>query len=184
MKATIAGRCVLALGVLAISPGAVRASHPHAHRLVLDVALDTRTFTFDRGVKPFEAIPPDILRGDTFIVNGKIYPGGTIPAGQGVFGPDEPGAIGDWLCRGVFLVGFTEIAAGAPIHVDTTQLFLLAQNSSLVTEGLEGVVTTRRAVTGGTGRFRGVVGQVRQELLGTNVTGLFNIRLTFTFKDR
>jgi len=182
MRTATFGRCALALAVLAMSPGAVRASKPH--RLVLDVALDTRTFTFDRGVKPFESNPPDILRGDTFVVNGKVYPGGTIPAGESVFSPDEPGAIGDWLCRGVFLVGFTEIAAGAPIHVDTTQLFLLARDSSLVTEGQEGVVTTRRAVTGGTGRYKGVAGQARQEMLGTNTTGLFNLRITFEFSDK
>jgi hypothetical protein len=171
----------LALALAATSPAAVRASHDRT--LILDVALDARTFTFDRGVKPFESNPPDILRGDTFIVNGRVYRGGTIPSGQGVFSPDTPGAIGDWLCRGVFLVGFPEIADGAPIHVDTTQLYLLREGN-LVTEGLEGTVTTRRAVTGGTGRFAGAVGQVKQEVLGSNTTGLFNLRLTFTFRDR
>ena len=171
----------LALALLATAPPAVRASHDRT--LVVDVALDTRTFTYDRGVKPFESNPPDILRGDTFIVNGKVYRGGTIPRGEGVFSPDEPGAIGDWLCRGVFLVSVDEIMAGAPIHVDTTQLFQL-RDGTLVTEGVEGTVTVRRAVTGGTGRFSGATGQVKQEVLGSNTTGLFNLRLTFTLEDK
>lgn len=83
----------------------------------------------------------------------------------------------------MFLVGVDEIMAGAPIHVDTTQLYLL-RDGTLVTEGLAGTITVRRAVTGGTGRFAGAVGQVKQEVLGSNSTGLFNIRLTFTFRDR
>lgn len=66
---------------------------------VLDVAIDGRTFRGSDGLNPFDPGPSNIMRGNTFIVSGKVYPGGTIPEGQGVFGPDEPGSIGNWTCR-------------------------------------------------------------------------------------
>jgi hypothetical protein len=150
--------------------------------LTFDVAIDTRTFRTVNGVNPFASNPPNISRGDTFIVDGKIYPGGTIPSGQGVFSPDMPGSIGTWVCRGVFLVSFAEIAAGAQVLVNTTQLFLLDDGSRLVSEGLEGPIPTMRAVTGGTGDLSGAAGDVLQETLGTNPTGLFNLHFTFGLK--
>lgn len=39
-----------------------------------------------------------------------------------------------------------------------------------------------RVVTGGTGRYRGVIGEVEEEMLGFNATGFENVR--FTFKIR
>jgi len=124
-------------------------------------------------------------RGDTFIVAGKIYPGGTIPAGEGVFSPDNPGSIGKWICRGVWMIGSDELAAGASPAFDTSQIFLLPDDSKqLFSEGLEGPQPTLRAVTGGTGSMIGAAGQVRQETLGTNVTGLFNFRFTFRLNNQ
>ena len=142
----------------------------------IDVACDARTYR-QNNVDPAAA---GSHRGDTFIVSGKIYPGGTIPAGQGVFSPDNSGSIGDWNCRGVWLVSSQELANGAAPAFDTSQIYLLPDGTKqLFSEGLEGAVPTLRAVTGGTGSMAGVTGQVRQELLGTNVTGLFNFRFTF-----
>ena len=56
-------------------------------------------------MNPFDSNPPDIHRGDAFIVNGKIYRGGTIPSGTGRLQPGragQPSATG--YCRGIFLV--------------------------------------------------------------------------------
>jgi hypothetical protein len=39
-----------------------------------------------------------------------------------------------------------------------------------------------RVLTGGGGAFSGASGDVREELLGTNLTGLFNQRFTFKIK--
>lgn len=142
----------------------------------IDVACDARTYR-QNNVDPAAS---GSHRGDTFIVSGKIYPGGTIPAGQGVFSPDNPGSIGDWTCRGVWLVSSTELAGGAAPAFDTSQIYLLPnETKQLFSEGLEGPAPTLRAVTGGTGSMSQATGQVRQELLGTNVTGLFNFRFTF-----
>jgi len=142
----------------------------------IDVACDARTYR-QNNVDPAAS---GSHRGDTFIVSGKIYPGGTIPTGQGVFSPDNPGSIGDWTCRGVWLVSSGELAGGAAPAFDTSQIYLLPDESKqLFSEGLEGPAPTLRAVVGGTGSTSEASGQVRQELLGTNVTGLFNFRFTF-----
>jgi hypothetical protein len=37
-------------------------------------------------------------------------------------------------------------------------------------------------VTGGTGLFRGYVGEMRQRMLGVNASGGVNLRVTFTLK--
>src|SRR2546428_784121 len=76
-------------------------------------------------------------RGDTFIVQGKIYPGGTIPKGNGVFSPDNSGSIGTWICRGTWMVNSSELAVGASPAFDTTQIYLLPDESKqLFSEGL------------------------------------------------
>ena len=52
-----------------------------------------------------------------------------------------------------------------------------------MTEGLEGTVPTKRGVVAGTKNWKGAVGQVRQEMLGTNTTGLFNLRHDLRHQD-
>ncbi len=142
----------------------------------IDVACDARTYR-QNNVDPAAG---GSNRGDTFIVQGKIYPGGTIPKGNGVFSPDNAGSIGTWICRGTWLVNSSDLAAGVSPAFDTSQIYLLPDESKqLFSEGLEGPLPTLRAVTGGTGSAVGLRGEVRQELLGTNSTGLFNIRFTF-----
>jgi hypothetical protein len=155
--------------------------------LVLDVAIDARTMSFANNDPSDPANP---RRGSTFVVYGKVFPGGTIPSGVTPFDPNQPGSIGSWICRGVFLADIADIFSGtASLTVDTTQVFLLTTDSNTVmTEGLEGNVgvTTHRAVTGGTGRYRGVTGSVRQQNIGVNRNGasdgLFDLRFTFTIE--
>jgi hypothetical protein len=153
--------------------------------VTFDVAFDGRTYRGIHGVDPFATNPPDISRGDTFILDGKIFPAGTIPAGDSDFGPDTPGGIGKFYCRGTFLYNFEEIAAGAAPIVNSTQHLELTGGSGLVTEGLEGNVPTAvRAVIGGFGDFAGASGQLRMEVLGANPTHENNWRFTFTLKKK
>ena len=101
----------------------------------IDVACDARTYT-QNNVNPSAS---GSHRGDTFIVAGTIYPGGTIPRGEGVFSPDNPGSIGKWICRGVWMVSSDQLAAGASPAFDTSQIYLLPDDSKqLFSEGLEG----------------------------------------------
>lgn len=158
--------------------------HPgHSHARVFDVSYDgatARTLYGQQGT---------ISRGDAFILTGKIYRGGTIPA-DGVFSPFTPGSIGTWTCRGVYNFDLADLLLGKEPAVFTTQTFQFDDGTMIITEGPEGLATHIRAVTGGTGRASGATGQVRQEFLGTNETvdvdgmpGL-NFRFTFDLKNR
>ncbi len=157
------------------------AGENEGNSFVIDVACDARTYV-QNNVDPSAG---GSHRGDTFIVAGRIFPGGTIPEGENVFSPDNAGSIGKWICRGVWMVSSDQLAGGASPAFDTTQIYLLPDNSrQLFSEGLEGPQPVFRTVTGGAGSLSGARGQVKQELLGTNVTGLFNLRFTFQLKAR
>jgi hypothetical protein len=68
----------------------------------------------------------------------------------------------------------------AAFWVDTAQLYFLPDDArSIATDGLEGAGVIVRTVTGGTGAFRGYLGEQRQELLGFNASGGVNLRVTF-----
>jgi hypothetical protein len=188
-KLFLAGVAVVSLAFA--RPVTLGASSPNDDRLetfVVDVAIDAHTLGLNSD--PTAAGIP--RRGTTFIVNGKVYPGGTIPSGVTGFDPDSaPGSIGTWVCRGVFLADFADIfvTGSAALAFDTTQIFLLDSDSNAIfTEGMEGNVgvTTHRTVTGGTGRYRMVVGTLKQETIGVNRNagsdGLFDLRFTFTVK--
>ncbi len=147
-------------------------------RLVLDCAClgDTwRMTTFPDG--PDEGD----LRGSTFYVEGILYPEGHIGDGDG-FVPDRNGAVGLWTCRGNFLVH-----PGRPEpHVMSNQEYILglidADNlfppDMITTVGLEGTdqnfVRTHRAITGGTGNYRGATGECSEYFTGTNSTVFFD----------
>ena len=148
--------------------------------LVLDVAFDGATFAVNQ-VAPGA---PALARGDTFVLNGKVFPGETIPAGND-FNPNSPGSIGNFICRGTLLFSGAEIAAGAAPFVATTQTFVLDGGSALLTEGLEaGVSPITRSVTGGWGQYSGAGGEVTLNLIGFNITGFENYRFTFTLKKQ
>lgn len=168
-----------------------RAAGNRARVRVVDVSMDAvSTWVSNRG--DFTHFGAN-KNGDTFWVKGSIYPGDTIPEGDEVFGPDAPGRVGTWLCRGVFNFDFDpDILAGAIPHVWTTQMFLLqgddldpaadlTTGDSLITEGLEGGMPTHRVIVGGTGECAGARGEVVQQQLGFSSGGLFNHRFTFRF---
>jgi len=147
-----------------------------------DVAIDIKTFNLNN---PDPADPKNPVRGSTFIVYGKIFPAGTIPSGVTSFDPNQPGSIGTWVCRGVFLADYADVVSGAAKQLfHTSQLFMFPSDDiMLVTEGLEGNVgvSTHRIVIGGTGPFAGATGQLLQETIGVNQSGagLFDLRFTF-----
>jgi hypothetical protein len=151
----------------------------------VDVAIDGTTLALNNNDP---ASPANPIRGATFTVTGKIFPGGTIPSGITSFDPNQPGSIGTWVCSGVFVADAADIFGGkAKIAFHTNQIFLFPDDhNALFTEGLEGSVgtTTHRVVVGGTGRFQGLVGQERQETIGLNLDGkgLFDIHFTFKLK--
>ena len=183
MKKLLLPLIILALAAFApvtlFQPGASPVARADtASVVVFDVAFDGSTFRNQDGV------PAGDFRGNTFILNGKIFPAGTIPPGDGTFSPDSPGGIGTFICRGTQLYDLSDTTADPPFVV-TTQLLRFDGDDAIVTEGLEaGVSPVRRAVTGGWGRYSGASGEVSLELLGFNTTGAENYRFTFTLKKQ
>ena len=59
---------------------------------------------------------------------------------------------------------------------------MLDEGNGVITEGLEGTGSEMRAVVGGYGKYSGATGQVIQEIAGSNDSGGYNLRFTFTLK--
>ncbi len=131
-----------------------------------DVACNGGTMVFNRKL----GNPPDslVLRGDTFLVQGRIYPAGTIA--QGLTGPGQAGGIGTWVCHGWLFHDAADILNGAVPHTITTQHYLLDSGDGLVSEGTEGGQYTLRVITGGYGLYHGARGSVSEAEVETNNT--------------
>jgi hypothetical protein len=169
-------------------PTGAAGSAPHAGgKFTVDVALDGATWRMNDGSNPFFPVFTGALaRGNTFIVSGRIYPKNTLQEG-GSFGggasnpsgPETPGAIGTWVCRGTFNLDIGDIANGAVPHVTSTQIFTFDSGDVLVTEGPEGGTEVLRAIVGGAGHLRHARGDVVETPLGVNTSNLFNVRMHF-----
>jgi hypothetical protein len=152
--------------------------------IVIDVAMDART----EGHIKVNGADTLLKRGYTFIINGKMYPGGTIPAGDGLDIDTLTDSIGTWLTRGTFNVDLSQLESGAHPALSSTEYYLFSSTGvsdgeeALFSEGPEFGATTHRVVLGGTGRYRGVIGEVQEETLGHNSTGFANQRYTFTIR--
>jgi len=183
-KITLAAAALTLLGIAAALAHGDKGKHSETRwkTIVIDLAEDART-----AVPPIGGPPPK--RGDTFIINGKIYPGGTIAAGDGLDIDTLTGSIGTWVTRGTFNVDLSQLLAGAHPALSATQYYLFSPTGvsdgeeALFSEGPEFGATTHRVVLGGTGRYRGVIGEVQEETLGANSTGFANKRFTFTIRS-
>ncbi len=155
----------------------------------LDNACDARTSRTNR-VNPTATAR---MRGDTSIINGKLFNGGIIPPGfDRAFDLDAntPNSIGTWRCIQTILndpaPGNTEL----PLTGAVTYYFEL-EHGTLVVQGLNshnnpalGGVERVHSVVGGTGRYKGASGEVLEEVIGNNNTGVLNLRFTFRIKKQ
>jgi hypothetical protein len=130
-------------------------------------------------------------RGDTYVVDGTIYPDKSIPGGHG--GEPLPNApkLGKYTLRGVITTEFDQfqLAVGGARNVESTfafatELFAFQDGSTILTDGLwpNAYFSVHRVVLGGTGRFRDVVGEVLDENIGEGTDGFCNTRLTFKIR--
>lgn len=183
-----------AAGTAAAAAGSVVTASPAGaakrSTAVFDVACLLNTFTFiaaDGATDPFTN-----FRGSTFVVEGDLYPAGTIPSGPG-FDPAGATPTGHWICRGWFVnrTGREGEADRPEPHVITQQEYLLQRMTGtdyfaldqLTSSGLEGDNhgrTATRSVVGGTGTFEGARGSVRQIVTGSNTTDGPNFRFEFS----
>jgi len=155
-------------------------------------AKSEKTFTLDVACKgstlalnPADPTNPPFARGDVAVVTGNIYPEGTLPSGVTTSDPSAPGGIGAWRCL------FASLAE-PPIIGAITYYFALEENgeeSMLMVQGLNshqwpGSVPRVHAIVGGTGKYDGASGKVREEVLGTNGSSCFNLRFHFSLKKK
>jgi hypothetical protein len=169
---------VVAVAVLTL-PDVVRADDG-PNTLTYDVACDCRMGSpaFFKG-----------NRGDAWIVSGKIFPAGTLPAGDATNDPTLPvrgvAPIGEWTCRGQNATPFPPVVAAAynaNLFAYNTQYFILNNGSALTLEGFPVPPGERLAITGGIGRFSGAAGNLEEGPIGTNATGCPNFRAKFSFQ--
>jgi len=167
-------------GLALVAKPAVVGAADEPHTLSFDVACDCRTGSpgFFTG-----------NRGEPFIVNGKIFPAGTLPTGTAANDPTEPvngvSPIGDWSCRGqsagVFPTAIAPAYSSTPF-VWNTQYFLLNNGGALTTEGYAFPTGELLSVTGGIHDFSGASGFVAEAPFGTNASGCPNFRAKFRLR--
>jgi hypothetical protein len=182
---------VLALAAVAVAASAYAArTGPKAEAaksstevLRFDVAEDPTRFVFAPTPVDADGLP---AYGNYFITQGYLYPEGTLNGSEGVLAdgklqfPDK--VLGEWTCWGSHVGEGAKTKTG-PIVV-TTQLYRLgdrAGDRTVVTEGYELAdvgVPVKRAITGGTGRFRSAGGEQVQRLLGFGASNGVKLRVT------
>jgi hypothetical protein len=128
-----------------------------------------------------------VPRGIVVLASGNIYPKGTLLPGENLGDPDAPGAIGTWYCHFIHL-GLTD----SPLIGAVTYFFKLDgkgrknEESMIIVRGLNShtpdtidSVPRVLAVVGGTGKYAGATGEVREEVIGTNNSGSRNLIFEF-----
>ncbi len=172
-----------------VSPSKIMADNGQVRTFTVDVSL---TLPYSQNdVNPAEG--QDVFSpGDTFIQDGKVFPGGTIPDGKTNFDPSAPGAIGQYRARGTFttdLANFERAGAhdknAAPDLAFVSEMFSLANDKSMIlTDGTwpNTYFSVSRVVLGGTGVFGNVVGEAHAENIGENKFGFCNFRVTFKIR--
>ena len=174
----LTGGVIAALGALWLPSKAGAATTPppgvEGATLTFDVACLGNTLAVNAQAA-LDAKGGD-MRGSTFSVEGNLYPSGTIPAGTG-WDPTSVAPTGHWFCRGWFILN-----AARPVpHLMSTVEYLFSRISDaqpspvdqIVSSGVEGgtpVVT--RSIIGGAGRYRGMTGELVEQVIGSNTTVL------------
>jgi hypothetical protein len=135
--------------------------------------------------------PTLFSRGDTFIVDGSIYPPGSIQPGIAEPNANAP-VIGKYRLRGTFTgntAEFNEGIAGNPaapqiIAFATESFSLPNDNTTILTDGIwpNARKSAKRVVLGGTRRFVSVIGEVFETNIGENHDGFCNSRVKFKLR--
>ncbi|KMW59679.1 hypothetical protein AIOL_004661 [Candidatus Rhodobacter oscarellae] len=150
-----------------------------------DVAEDLSLFIF-ASEPVFEDGMPAF--GNAFVTQGYIYEDGTLDGGaEGTLADGSPAypdkVIGRWTCDGFFVGDGARTTTGA--MVITRQVFEFENGDILINQGAELAdigVEAPRAITGGTGSFANITGEMSQVLLG--MTDGFGVRLSIDIPSR
>jgi hypothetical protein len=172
--------CALTFPVAALAAQGSAPFH-NLETFTIDVALDADTLVVNH-VDPTQP-PTTQFRGDTLVIDGTIYPGGTLPSGIASNSPNTPGGLGKIRCRATVLVPLSDITTPAATFV--TEMYSFPDDKQIIIvdgPGANLYATVWRAVTGGTHSFEGVTGVVKEINLGLNASGACNLRITFTLR--
>jgi hypothetical protein len=121
--------------------------------------------------------------GQTFVIDGYIYPEGTLDqfgAESGILpdgSPEFPNlVIGRWVCRGWLY---------APSAITSHYFVFNDYGDRLSIDGFEPFTANpiMRPIIGGTGNLRNARGQVAQQIIGFNVTEVPNFTFNFSFRQ-
>lgn len=159
-----------------------RADRQREKTFTIDVALDSATLVVNH-VDPTQPQTAQ-FRGDTLVIDGTVYPSGTLPSGIAGNDPNAPGGIGKIRCRALVLVPLTDLTTPAATFV--SELYSLPDDNQTILvdgPGANLYATVQRAVLGGTRLFDGVSGQLSETNLGLNKSGACNLRVTFKLRN-
>jgi len=146
----------------------------------------------DSGINPSTTGFP---RGVVVLASGKIFPEDTLPEGPSMENPNGPGGpdpIGSWFCH------FIHLGPGEfPLVGAVTYFFKLdgtgkkGKESMIIARGLNShtgdyldSVPRVLAVVGGTGEYIGATGEVREVVIGTNITATDKVARNLRFEFR
>jgi hypothetical protein len=180
----------LTLVAALVIPSTIRADSDEGSMTFTVDVTQTKALNAQNNVDPLK--PPDsFARGDTFIVDGPIYPRETIPVDI-ADPPPNAHIIGTYRIRGTFLIGADDFNLAVRGGLNAPQLLAFATESfSFADDGatilVDGVWpnarrSAHRVVLGGTGRFRNVVGEVYEQNIGENTDSFCNSRVTFRLR--
>lgn len=151
--------------------------------LDVDVAIYNDTISM---IPAPGALPPVAGDGTTFIIEGEMFPGGTLTTGESIdtgLPVFQEARIGTWFCRGWFI---NTVLRPDPQIISHQDFFFgadLMTPNTIVTSGVEGNSNKEllfyRTVVGGTGEFSGVTGQTIYKSIGTNARLGDNLRYAF-----
>ena len=164
-------------------------------------AKSTKNFTVDvacniasAGFNNSDVGDPGLFgpRATIVVVNGNIYPGDSLEPGVTDFVPDpnDPDKIGTWRCHFAALGDMDLPLVGAvtyyfqmePTGRDPEENMIMVQG--LNSHTWPDTVPRVLAVVGGTGRYAGATGEVREEVIGVNESGSGCFNLRFHFRIR
>jgi hypothetical protein len=167
----------------------VLAEPPGQKALEFDVSEDMSRFVFAPSPVFEDGLPAP---GNPFIAHGYLYPAGFLDANAGVDTDGRPAipeqVVGEWTCRG-WMVGDGAHTTTGPMVITTQHYELYSElgtpsepAGTLTTDGFELAdvqLPVLRAVTGGTGAYRGARGQMTQRFLGLNASEGVELRVQF-----
>lgn len=154
-----------------------------AASIQVEVAEDGNRFIFD-DLRLFDDGLPGY--GSAFVMQGYFYPPGTLNGTNGVLpdgSPEFPDKVlGQWTCY-VWMIGEGAHTTTGQ-WVISTQVYQFEDGSTLITDGFELVdvdMPVSRAITGGTGSYRGARGEMVQILRGFTEQMGVNLSVEFQF---